>query len=145
MDRGMIEEYASRFLRASLEDSDRGNGIVIRADEHGCLVMSKTEGPHWLPPYYDASCPKTVDPTGAGNAFLGAFTVALQKTDSLYEAAVYGSVAASFALEQVGLPVLGSRGGVEVSNGEGFERRLEDYKEIVSSTKPDSFSPRETA
>lgn len=45
----------------------------------------------------------------------------------MYKAAVHGSVAASFALEQVRLPGLGLVDGKEAWNGEEFECRLEVY------------------
>ncbi|KAL9058675.1 MAG: hypothetical protein Q9206_001833 [Seirophora lacunosa] len=77
--------------------------------------------------------PNVVDPTGAGNAFLGGFAIGLQETSDPVRAARYGTVAASFALEQLGLPVLGeddpwSGGEEEVWNGCGAFRRLEEYE-----------------
>ena len=46
-----------------------------------------------------------VDPVGAGDAFCGAFAVTWHRTGDLAAAAVSASVAASYLLEQVGLPV----------------------------------------
>ncbi|TQS36859.1 hypothetical protein Golomagni_02682 [Golovinomyces magnicellulatus] len=46
-----------------------------------------------------------VDPTGAGNSFLGALTVALAREKVLEEAVCWGSVAASFIVEQIGTPL----------------------------------------
>lgn len=45
-----------------------------------------------------------VDTVGAGNAFCGAFLVGWVETDDLQTAGEYGAVAASFLVEQVGLP-----------------------------------------
>jgi sugar/nucleoside kinase (ribokinase family) len=45
-----------------------------------------------------------VDPVGAGDAFCGAFSVIWHESRDLVAAAVSGSVAASFMLEQVGMP-----------------------------------------
>jgi len=45
-----------------------------------------------------------VDPVGAGDAFCGAFAVTWHRTGDLAAAAVSASVAASYLLEQVGLP-----------------------------------------
>lgn len=46
-----------------------------------------------------------VDPVGAGDAFCGAFAVVWHETQDLRMAAVDGSVAASFMLEQIGMPL----------------------------------------
>jgi sugar/nucleoside kinase (ribokinase family) len=47
---------------------------------------------------------KVVDPVGAGDAFCGAFVVVWHETGDLAAAAVSASVAASYLVEQVGLP-----------------------------------------
>lgn len=131
--RADIEEYAKRIRDAHLIVSEgKDVHIVIRAGEHGCFTMSRTGGERWLPPFYDPTSPKIVDPTGAGNAFLGALTVSLQDGMGLSEAAIAGSVASSFALEQIGLPKLGSLdsgtgAGVETWSGVVFAERLEEY------------------
>lgn len=85
----------------------------------------------WLSAYHtDAS--KVVDPTGGGNTFLGGLGVALARGKSIEEACAWGSVAASFAIEQVGVPELGTDGeGREVWNGERVEERLRGYVERV--------------
>ncbi|KAF4967562.1 hypothetical protein FSARC_4947 [Fusarium sarcochroum] len=83
-------EYDARsFLDAGVGHD--GEGIVVSEAE-------------WLPAFYDSGSPMVVDTTGAGNAFLGGFSIGLQATKDPQEAAILGSVAASFALEQVGLP-----------------------------------------
>lgn len=46
-----------------------------------------------------------VDPVGAGDAFCGAFAVAWHESQDLEHATVQASVAASFMLEQIGLPL----------------------------------------
>ncbi|KAI1079217.1 Ribokinase-like protein [Whalleya microplaca] len=84
----------------------------------------------WIPAYHgDAS--RVVDPTGGGNTFLGGLAVALARGKSLEEAAAWGSVAASFAIEQVGVPVLGREEGGrgrETWNGVVVEERFEEFK-----------------
>ncbi|KAL3418318.1 hypothetical protein PVAG01_10034 [Phlyctema vagabunda] len=85
----------------------------------------------WVPAYHtDAS--KVVDPTGGGNGFLGGLTVALARGKGLEEAAVWGSVAASLAIEQVGMPVLGSNeDGKETWNGILIDARIDElFKRI---------------
>lgn len=130
LDRVVIETYARKFLDASSKGSRTVMSIVVRAGEHGCLILrSKEAESRWLPPFYEPSSSKIVDPTGAGNAFLGAFTMALQKGDDLVEATVCGSVAASFALEQIGLPELRKGEEGEMWSGVGFWERLWVFKE----------------
>lgn len=83
-----------------------------------------------------------VDPTGGGNAFLGALATALARGKGLEEAAAWASVAASLAIEQVGVPVLtststatagenegrGGGGARETWNGVSIEDRFEEFK-----------------
>lgn len=75
---------------------------------------------------------QVVDPTGGGNAFLGGLTVAIARGKSLDEAAAWGNVAASFAIEQVGVPVLGQNAdGQETWNGVRVEDRYAAYETIL--------------
>jgi sugar/nucleoside kinase (ribokinase family) len=72
---------------------------------------------------------KVVDPTGGGNTFLGGLAVALARGKGIEEAAAWGSVAASFAIEQVGMPTLGyDDQGHETWNGVRVEERFEEFK-----------------
>ncbi|KAI0483156.1 Ribokinase-like protein [Xylariaceae sp. FL0804] len=88
----------------------------------------------WLPAYHGGGGPgkpdRVADPTGGGNAFLGGLAVALARGRGLEEAAAWASVAASFAIEQVGVPVLGveSDGGRETWNGVVVDERFEEFK-----------------
>ena len=77
-----------------------------------------------------------VNPTGAGNAFLGGFAVRLLEIGDDLLAACYGTVASSFALEQVSAPLRepsstlvtnGTKGDSELWNGSGVRRRLREY------------------
>lgn len=131
-----IHELASRFLQAGVGPEKQG-AVVIRAGEHGCLVMSVGSPSVWLPPFYESSeagkprNSKVVDTTGAGNAFLGGFTLKHSETVNFVEAAHYGSVAASFVLEQVGVPKLDkadSLGTGERWNGDDPRERLHAYQ-----------------
>ncbi|CAK7211536.1 hypothetical protein SBRCBS47491_001158 [Sporothrix bragantina] len=77
---------------------------------------------------------EVVDPTGGGNAFLGGFTVAVARGKSLDEAAAWGNVAASFAIEQVGVPVLGEDAeGHETWNGVHVDDRYAAYETLLKS------------
>ncbi|KAG0649333.1 Maintenance of killer 32 [Hyphodiscus hymeniophilus] len=81
----------------------------------------------WLPAFHNNK-EKVVDPTGGGNAFLGGLSVALARGKGVEEAAAWGSVAASFAIEQVGMPVLGvDEENKETWNGVRVEERLKDF------------------
>ncbi|KAI0176068.1 Ribokinase-like protein [Hypoxylon sp. FL1284] len=83
----------------------------------------------WIPAYH-ADADKVVDPTGGGNTFLGGLAVGLARGKSLEEAAAWGSVAASFAIEQVGTPALGRHDddGRETWNGVVVDERFEEFK-----------------
>ncbi|KAK9414015.1 putative Carbohydrate kinase PfkB domain-containing protein [Seiridium unicorne] len=123
-----IERYARRILDASTATSriqGQHHAVVVRAGEHGCFVISQ-QTEFWLPPYHKSSS-KVVDATGGGNTFLGAFTITLQRTGDLRRAAIAGSVAASFAIEQIGLPQRTQANGMEYWNGESVQKRLESY------------------
>jgi hypothetical protein len=58
-------------------------------------------------------------------------TMKLQQGCSLKDAAIHASVTASFAVEQIGLPVLGSLRGAETWNGTEFSTRLDEYRRRV--------------
>jgi hypothetical protein len=132
-DEAEIEGLALDILKSGVGPGGEGV-VVIRAGENGCLVQSRRFGPVWIPPFYDSGTgeglvSKVVDPTGAGNSFLGGFSVGLVQTGGdVIQAAWYGSVAASFALEQVGMPVLDCEGDGEVWNGVSVHKRLLEYK-----------------
>ncbi|KAI1346456.1 Ribokinase-like protein [Xylaria sp. FL0043] len=100
-----IEAQAKDFLEAGIGPNQNGVA-VIRSGYHGALVSSNKSQAEWLPAYYGRGSDKVVDATGAGNAFLGAFAVALQETNDPREAALRGAVAASYAIEQFGPPTL---------------------------------------
>lgn len=81
----------------------------------------------WVPAYHQDPN-KVVDPTGGGNTFLGGLAVALARGHSVEEAAAWGSVAASFAIEQVGMPVLEKCEEGETWNGCVVEERLREMQ-----------------
>ncbi|KAJ6444210.1 MAK32-like protein [Purpureocillium lavendulum] len=106
-----------------LHDED---GSIARDDVE---VDASTE--HWVPPYHHDPA-RVVDPTGGGNTFLGGLTVALARGHTLIDAAAWGSVAASFAIEQVGMPVLVTEpDGSETWNGDSVCRRLNGFKSTL--------------
>ena len=110
---------------------EKGGKLVIRCGSKGCYLRSNTER-STVPAYWsDSKSPdKVVDPIGAGNAFLGGLCIGLQaekptQLTTLEKGAVYGTVAASFAVEQVGLPRLSKReSGQEFWNEDQANMRL---------------------
>jgi len=83
----------------------------------------------WLPAYFGKGDEgRVVDPTGGGNGFLGGLAIALARGKGVEEAAAWGSVAASFMIEQAGVPILGvDEDGNETCNRESVQKRLEAF------------------
>jgi len=102
----MLMYMADKFL--SYQIGPQGNGcVIIRASYKGCLVATK-EKKEIIPAYWTLSRdgiknPHVIDVTGAGNAFCGGFMAGLLRSNNdVFEAALYGSVSASFTVEQHG-------------------------------------------
>jgi sugar/nucleoside kinase (ribokinase family) len=95
--------------------------IVIRAGEHGALALHCNTPAVHAPAFYERGDERVVDPTGAGNAFLGGYIAGWLRWGDVREALYSGSVAASFALAQIGLP----GGEEEVSEQLGMARFAE--------------------
>ncbi|KAF5859116.1 hypothetical protein ETB97_003304 [Aspergillus alliaceus] len=138
IDKGRIESLAVNFLDSGVGPDGQGI-VIVRAGEHGCVIMARNVTPVWLPPFHksrpgEGQNAKVVDPTGAGNAFLGAFAVGYLKTGSIVEAACLGSVGASFALEQVGMPEKSNNGEKELWNGTDVFSRLNEYRRSIGRT-----------
>ncbi|KAK5124438.1 hypothetical protein LTR85_001655 [Meristemomyces frigidus] len=126
-DKQAIEKQARAFVDAGVGASGDGC-MVVRAAGNGCVVMSRGRQPVWLPSFYESDSHMVFDPTGAGNAFLGAFAIGWQETGSRVEAAKYGQVAASFVIEQVGLPTRFGHGERELWNAGKVRERLAAYQ-----------------
>lgn len=114
----LVEEYVSH------QSGSRGKAVVIRCGKHGCLLATCSLQ-KWFPAYHQ-NAEKVVDPTGGGNAFCGGFCAGwVQSGGDFGQAAVFGNVAASFVIEQFGLP--GLEGDSEKWNGESVVERLRKY------------------
>ena len=141
-----LEKLAQRFVDEGIGLFGNGN-IVVRAGEHGSLVMSRTLGPTWLPPFYE-SCgtsinPNVVDTTGVGNSFLGGFAAGYLATGDVVTGAQYGSVAASYMLEQIGLPhVTYGDETAELWNGTNVQERLKEYQRRLGLSSTSGQSSR---
>ena len=134
IDKAAIEDHADRLVNHGIGPKHEG-AVVVRASKEGCFVRSKSIA-RWLPAYHTEPS-NVVDPTGGGNGFLGGLAVGLVRTGfDVVEAARWGSVAASYCIEQVGVPTLQGYGGVteddETWNGEGVMRRLDVYRKRAS-------------
>jgi len=130
---------------------DGEGALVVREGSHGCTAYSRSWDCH-LPAFYDqAQSSAILDPTGGGNAFLGALAMALggkvqppfsdlesQLMLSVSEATigcvemiyalVYATIAASYAIQQSGMPLLtGNTASGETWNGESFGSRVSTY------------------
>ena len=137
LDEDFFEDLCAPFFSSQTVGSFSQGALVVRAGDQGCYVKSHAEQ-KWLPAYYappnkvetNDCVPKVVDTTGAGNAFLGALTVSLlaRPNDAIF-AACAGNVAASFVVEQVGVPTLSlSVDGAELWNGADVSGRFQTYR-----------------
>ncbi|MFW6160102.1 MAG: PfkB family carbohydrate kinase [Acidobacteriota bacterium] len=100
---------------------------VIKKGEHGVLAV----GDGILFGSLAHPCEEVIDPTGAGDCFAGGFLGYVDKAGRLGEkeirrAAVYGSVMASFAIEDFGINRLKNLKKEEIS------RRFTDFRKLVS-------------
>jgi sugar/nucleoside kinase (ribokinase family) len=77
--------------------------VTLRMGAAGSLVVDGTTGRRRRIPAVPV---RVVDPVGAGNAFCGGFLAGWVETGDLLEAGLRGAVAASFLLEQHGVPVV---------------------------------------
>lgn len=101
--------------------------IVIKKGEHGALLIGKD----YVFGVLAYPCEEVVDPTGAGDSFGGGFLGYLDKVQSFTEkdirkAAVFGSVMASFAIEDFGIERFNSLSIQEIG------KRFSDFKKLVS-------------
>ncbi|KAH9897218.1 Ribokinase-like protein [Xylariomycetidae sp. FL2044] len=124
----------SAFLHGGLQPDTDMEALFagLLQDPEGTIAREEIEVDpgveRWIPAYH-TDPEKVVDPTGGGNTFLGGLAVALARGKNLEEAAAWGSVAASFAIEQVGTPILAvDDEGQETWNGVRVEDRFEEFK-----------------
>jgi sugar/nucleoside kinase (ribokinase family) len=128
----MIESLCDQWMQSGIGADGKG-GVVVRCGKDGCLIM-RPGFRTWMPAYHQ-SADKVVDPTGGGNGFLGGLAIGLVRggeapgMQNLQEAAVWGSISASLAIEQVGMPILDSEGQKETWNGVEVDERVAEFKE----------------
>ncbi|BEJ05958.1 hypothetical protein CcaverHIS641_0304800 [Cutaneotrichosporon cavernicola] len=106
--------------------------IVVRAGADGAFALS-SDWKGWVPAFWRVGEEShIVDVTGGGNAFVGGLLAGLLLTRDLRAACIYGTTAASFAIEGRGIPRLSTEGGHELWNGVDVWERL---KEMVRRTE----------
>jgi sugar/nucleoside kinase (ribokinase family) len=116
------------LIKAGKEILRQGPSLTaIKKGEHGALVMGKD----FIFSVLAHPCEEVVDATGAGDSFGGGFMGYLDMVKSIGEneirkAAVYGSVLASFTIEDFGIERLKSLTLPEI------ESRFLEFKKLVS-------------
>ncbi|GLA72321.1 hypothetical protein AtubIFM55763_002853 [Aspergillus tubingensis] len=165
-------DYGKSIVKKILESGigPDGNGhLVIRAGKDGSYSYSRSQRV-WLPAYHQPSASgvsAVVDPTGAGNSFLGALTQGMvsagRKPANLIDSVLAGStawqeavqaaaqhsqvltalifatVAASFVVEQIGVPRMStSSDGKELWNETEFTERVRLYTQRLYRTLEES-------
>jgi sugar/nucleoside kinase (ribokinase family) len=70
--------------------------VVVKLGSAGCIVVDRSGDVTHVAAYPA----RAVDPTGAGDSFCGGFLVGLRETGDLVQAALYGTVSASFVVEE---------------------------------------------
>ncbi|OGO10630.1 MAG: hypothetical protein A2Z66_05100 [Chloroflexi bacterium RBG_13_66_10] len=73
--------------------------VVVKLGERGSMVFDEARRAWRVVPIYRT---RVVDPTGAGDAFGGGFLVGLVETGDPLQAALYGTISASFVIEGEG-------------------------------------------
>lgn len=114
------------LIKASREALKMGpDTIIVKKGEHGAL-MFKGDSIFSAPAF---PCESVYDPTGAGDAFAGGFMGHLAKTgdtsdDNIRRAVIYGTVMASFCVEQFSVD------GMADLTGDDIETRFRQLKEV---------------
>lgn len=102
--------------------------IIIKKGEHGALVLGKD----LVFGILAHPCEEVIDPTGAGDSFAGGFLGYLDKVKDfgdemeIRRAAVYGSVLASFVIEDFGI------NRFKTLTTEDIENRFERFRKLVT-------------
>jgi sugar/nucleoside kinase (ribokinase family) len=118
----------SNLVRAGLRLVRSGPSlVVVKKGEHGVLVFGKgfVFGVPARP------CEIVVDPTGAGDSFAGGFLGHLDRVPKITRkefrrATVFGSVIASFAIEDFGIERFKTLSGGQI------DERFREFKKLVS-------------
>lgn len=135
-----IETCTFKLVSSGIGKTYSGS-VVVRCGKEGCFVAQRART-SWFPAYHETA-ERVVDPTGGGNAFLGAMGVSIARQaaemrlhfGTICAAALAGNVGASYAIEQVGMPELSiGAEGQELWNGEAAELRYKALKARLEQT-----------
>lgn len=157
-------KLVQKILESGIGPEKKG-ALVIRAGKDGSYSYSKGRKGLWLPAYHQSEsnqASKVVDPTGAGNSFLGALAQGMISKDrqpgqimdeilatsvnwdkikrewgnngQIPQALICATVAAGFVVEQIGVPTISITNGYETWNGTGFNERLRNYTQRLCKT-----------
>jgi sugar/nucleoside kinase (ribokinase family) len=101
--------------------------VIIKKGEHGAMLFG--DGKIFIAPAFPLD--QVIDPTGAGDSFAGGISGILANTDAinfetLKSGIIYGSVLASFTVEQFGVKAL-----LAVTS-EAINDRIEKFKSLTS-------------
>jgi len=131
----MLNDEEARLLTGKFQLAQAGRyllekgllAVVIKRGEHGATVFHK-QGIFFAPGY---PLEEVKDPTGAGDSFAGGFIGYLAKTgkknfSTLKRASIYGSVLASFTVQEFSLKKL-----LEVK-AQDIRERFKLFKQLVS-------------
>jgi len=130
----IVEAVCSEFLEYGVGPQGLGT-VIIRSGAMGAYVANLKDGGKWVPAFWseEDGLAHVVDVTGAGNSFLGGLAAGLHLTEDIYQATLYGTVSASFVIEQEGLPHMtqttdhSGRTTTEW-NGDSPQRRLDELQ-----------------
>lgn len=117
----------ANLLKAAKSIVSKGpKAVVIKKGEHGVIYYSKKS--HFIAPAYPLEY--VYDPTGAGDTFAGGMIGFLSKAGRLDEAAfrkaaIYGSILASFAVEDFSVNRL-----LSISMGD-ISKRYDEFKRMT--------------
>ncbi|KAG6097580.1 hypothetical protein E4U30_000508 [Claviceps sp. LM220 group G6] len=131
---GILAKQDRGCIHGSLQSDTDMEAVSagLLQDEDGAVAREKIEVDlgikKWVSAYHQDNL-KVVDATGGGNAFLGGLSLALARGEKLEDAVAWASVAASFAIEQVGMPNLQTGlDSVETWNGKQVLERLHEFQ-----------------
>ncbi|KAL5342405.1 Ribokinase-like protein [Aspergillus crustosus] len=164
---GFGKNILDKILTSGIGPLGEGQ-LVIRAGKDGSYSFSRGLR-LWLPAYHQPHASETspvIDPTGAGNSYLGALAqgmvsqgrdasmaldsvlgesenwqkviAAYGKHDGVPRALIYATVAASFIVEQIGVPRQSTLEGKELWNGTEFTERVRLYTRGLYRSLEDS-------
>ena len=124
--RQLSEEYS--LVKAAEKIHAMGpKYVIIKKGEHGAMLFG--DGKIFITPAFPLD--QVIDPTGAGDSFAGGISGILANTDAinfetLKSGIIYGSVLASFTVEQFGVKAL-----LAVTS-EAINDRIEKFKSLTS-------------